>query len=201
MPHRHAVDELLLAERQRAKRFREQLYRLDADRRFARARAKQRPAHSDDIIDVEQVEGGVGLVAELVLLEIELDPTRVVGQMCERRLAVRAPGDESARNAHGLGLGMFTRRRQRHGVRRPVRARVAVGERGHAPLGERLELLASRPLDEVQRVGHAAALPEPPVCVRYVSMNGSMSPSMTRCTSGILSSVRWSFTIVYGWKT
>ncbi len=32
-------------------------------------------------------------------------------------------------------------------------------------------------------------------------MNGSRSPSITFCTSGILSSVRWSFTMVYGWNT
>ena len=32
-------------------------------------------------------------------------------------------------------------------------------------------------------------------------MNGSRSPSITRCTSPTFSSVRWSFTMVYGWKT
>ena len=32
-------------------------------------------------------------------------------------------------------------------------------------------------------------------------MNGSMPPTITFWTSGIFNSVRWSLTIVYGWKT
>ena len=42
-------------------------------------------------------------------------------------------------------------------------------------------------------LGHAALLPKR---LRYASMNASRSPSMTRCTSPSLSSVRWSLTMV-----
>src|SRR5207237_1082682 len=63
------------------------------------------------------------------------------------------------------------------------------------PLHELGQLLAARRLDEA---GHAACLPKR---LRYASMNGSRSPSITFCTSATLSSVRWSLTIVYGWNT
>ncbi len=39
------------------------------------------------------------------------------------------------------------------------------------------------------------------LCRRYASTKGSRSPSMTRWTSRISRSVRWSLTRVYGWKT
>ena len=32
-------------------------------------------------------------------------------------------------------------------------------------------------------------------------LNESIAPSITFCTSAILSSVRWSLTMVYGWNT
>jgi len=48
------------------------------------------------------------------------------------------------------------------------------------------QFLSARLLDEVQIVAHAAG----PLRVRYASMNGSMPPSITFCTSGIFSSVR-----------
>ena len=53
----------------------------------------------------------------------------------------------------------------------------------------------------------APALPQPfscaltAFCFRYASMNGWMCPSITACTFDVCSSVRWSFTIVYGWNT
>src|SRR2546426_6447959 len=66
----------------------------------------------------------------------------------------------------------------------------AIGERRYAPLHELRELLAPRRLDEAR---HAALLPKR---LRYASMKGSMSPSITFWTSATFSSVRWSFTMV-----
>src|SRR5260370_37535294 len=79
-------------------------------------------------------------------------------------------------------------------ARRPG-AREAVGVRCDAPLHELRQLLAPRHLDEA---GHAALLPNR---LRYASMRGSRSPSITRCTSVVFNSVRGSFTIVDGWNT
>ena len=94
---------------------------------------------------------------------------------------------------------------QRQGVSRPVRAGEAVGKRRHAPRLERLELLAARLHHEIGVVvlglAHRALPEEPfplPCCLMYASMKGSIAPSITLCTSVILSSVRWSLTIVYG---
>src|SRR6266571_5181429 len=70
-----------------------------------------------------------------------------------------------------------------------------IGERDDAALHQLGELLAPRRLDEA---GHAACLPKR---FRYASMNGSRSPSITFWTSATFSSVRWSFTMVYGWNT
>src|SRR6266516_2004758 len=65
-----------------------------------------------------------------------------------------------------------------------------IGERDDAALYELGELLPPRRLHEA---GHAALLPKR---LRYASMNGSKSPSITRWTSATFSSVRWSFTMV-----
>ena len=54
VPHDLAVDDLFLAERQRTQRLGEHLDRVDAHRHFAGARAEERPAHADDVADVEQ---------------------------------------------------------------------------------------------------------------------------------------------------
>ena len=56
--------------------------------------------------------------------------------------------------------------------------------------GGQEQLFSARLEDEVQILGHAAAVVDSPVCLRYASMNGSIAPSITFCTSGILSSVR-----------
>src|SRR2546428_172382 len=65
-----------------------------------------------------------------------------------------------------------------------------IGERDDAAPYELGELLPPRRLDEA---GHAAL---PPKRLRYASMNGSKSPSITLWTSATFSSVRWSFTMV-----
>src|SRR5256885_11308453 len=119
--------------------------------------------------------------------------------MREHSLAVRAPGDNSPRQ-----------RNRRPGVAIPHQGECsfsgllsieAVGVRSDASRLQGFQFLAPRLENEVQLFGHAAAVVDSPVCFRYASMNGSIAPSITFCTSGILSSVRWSFTIVYGWNT
>src|SRR6185437_460866 len=202
--HRRAVDGFLLAERQWSERLGEQLDLRHPHRHFARAGPKERAARANHIADVEQIEQRVPFVAELVLLEVELDAAAVVGNMGECGLAVGAPGHDAAGHAHGLALVVHPLWQQRHRICRAMRAVESITERLDTARFERLELLSPSALYEVQVLvrAHAAALPGGvPSCDRYASMNGSMSPSMTRCTSGILSSVRWSFTIVYGWKT
>ena len=87
---------------------------------------------------------------------------------------------------HG-GVGFpkpLERRLDRAGAIEPV------GERDDAALYELGQLLPPRRLDEAS---HAALLPKR---LRYASMNGSRSPSITFWTSATFSSVRWSFTMV-----
>jgi hypothetical protein len=204
------VHHLLLAERQRPQRLREELHRFGANRDLARARPEERSADADDVADVEQVEQREAVVAEHVAPEIQLEAALLVGEVSERRLAVPALRDEPPRDAHGRSL-LVPRAIAEGGerLRRRVRAVEGVGERRDAARLERRQLLAPRPQHEVEVVARvrrrttvvAHAEFASVTCFRYASTNGSMSPSITRCTSGILSSVRWSFTIVYGWKT
>src|ERR1700755_457279 len=74
--------------------------------------------------------------------------------MCERRLAVRAPGDDTSRNAHRLAFFLFLRRLQRDRIGREVRPIEGVRKWRDAPRLERLQLRTTRALDEVQIVGH-----------------------------------------------
>ncbi len=132
-------------------------------------------------------------------------PARAVLQMEEGRLALRAhahdaPGDGDGRPivAHGVVVG------GQH-LGGGVAPLVPVGEGRYALGLERRALLAAGGLDEravvvaLAPVGAHAALP--PKRLRYAWMKASRSPSMTRWTSPTLTSVRWSLTIVYGWKT
>ena len=170
---------------------------------LARARAKQRARHADDVADVEQLERAVRVVAQLVLAEVELDAADVVGEMRERRLAVRAtprsgprprpPGPSRPRVAVERASASAAR----------VRAVEAVRERRDARAPRARASFSRRAaLDEVRAPRRSRALPPrahaalPPIRFRYASMNGSMSPSITFCTSGIFSSVRWSLTMV-----
>ena len=63
--NRHAVHDLLLPERQRAKRLRQQLHLGHPHRHFAGARSEQRARDADHVADVEQIERRVRLVAQL----------------------------------------------------------------------------------------------------------------------------------------
>ena len=82
-----------------------------------------------------------------------------------------------------------------HRLRRVTRPLEPVGERGDAAFHEFLKLFLPRRFYET---AHAAL---PPGRFRNASMNGSISPSITLCTSVTFRSVRWSFTMVYGWNT
>jgi len=202
MTHRHAVDNLFLAIRQGTERLREHLHRGDANGDLARARAHERAAHADDVTDVEEVEARECLLSQLVLSEVQLDATTAIGEMGERRLAVATPRDQSSSDAHRCAAVVLTLRERLGRSRRGVCTVVAVRERRHASAYQRVELIPPRLLNEVQLVGHAGSpVFTPPVSLRNASMNGSIPPSITFCTSGILSSVRWSLTIVYGWNT
>ena len=119
--------------------------------------------------------------------------------MREGRLAVRPPRHDPSSDAHRWAFSGVPDQRVR--LRGRVLAVEAVGVRRYPRRLQGFEFLASRLENEVQFLGHAAAVVEPPPCLRYASMNGSIPPSITFWTSGIFSSVRWSLTIVYGWKT
>ena len=146
------------------------------------------------VAEVQQLQQLVRLLAEVVQLEVELEAPGRVGQVREGRLAVRPEGHEAAGDGHRRPLAGGRQRGQRLGRR--VRAREPVGERLHAAAAQLGQLVAPRQLHEgaLRRLlAHRAVRPNR---LRYASMNGSMSPSITRCTSPTLSSVRWSLTIV-----
>ncbi len=116
---------------------------------------KSGPVTPIDVADVEQLERRVDLLAQRVLLEVQLNPPALVGEVRERRLPVRAPRDDAPRHADDVALALLIRRMQAHRVGRGVRAVEPVRERLHAACDERVELLAPRATDEVRLVAHA----------------------------------------------
>lgn len=190
--HRPPIDELLLPERQGPERLREHRHALDLHRHLARPRAEERSRHADDVAEVKRRQYGETL-AKLVLPEVELDAARVIGEMGEDRLAVATPRHQPPRKPdHRARLRVTEEPGRRAGTMSSIEA---VRERRLARRLQRGELLAARLQHEVELLAHPS-LPGEPVCLRYASMKGSMAPSMTFCTSGIFSSVRWSLTIV-----
>ena len=111
------------------------------------------------VADVEQIENAVGVLSHEILLEVELHATALVGDVRERRLAMRPPRDDAPGDAHRLAFVVRALGMQRDGVGRGVRPIEAVRERRNAARDERVQLLASRALYKVQIVAHAAALP------------------------------------------
>src|SRR2546426_1127722 len=147
----------------------------------------QRARHTDHIAEVEQLHDLVLLGPDGVDLEVNLNLAGPVLEVSEGRLAHGAQQDEPPREAVDGRVRVaesLERRLDRAGAVEPV------GERDDAALYELGELLPPRRLDEA---GHAALLPKR---LRYASMNGSKSPSITLWTSATFSSVRWSFTMV-----
>src|SRR2546430_10207054 len=155
-------------------------------------RAKQWPLDPDHVPAVEQLHHLVRVGAEVVDLAIDLDPAARVFQMPEGRLPHRPEQHEPAREPVHRRVALTESLEGR--ARRP-RALEPVREARHATAHELGELFAPRRRDEAR---HAALLPN---CFKYASMKGSRSPSITFCTSVTFSSVRWSFTMVYGWNT
>ena len=185
---------VFLPERERPERLGQQRESRDAQRDLARTRLHQATLDAEMVAQIEQLNDAVLIRSQLIALEIELDLARRVLEMRERGLPVRPQRDESPSERMPRLVILAAVRRQRC-VRR--RATIeAIRERRDAALDELFQLLAPRGLD---KSGHYAALL--PKRFRNASMNGSRSPSMTLCTSLTFSSVRWSFTMVYGWKT
>ena len=130
---------------------------------------------------------------------------RLVGEMRERRLAVRAPRHHPPGDAHRPARPVV-RAFGSAAIAPPMRRACArTGTRtARCPPPPSASSLARRSRRTKLRssAAHArAAARSRRACRRYASMNGSIPPSITFCTSGILSSVRWSLTIVYGWNT
>src|SRR6266849_5789855 len=145
---------VLLAERQRAQRLREQGETLHPDGDLARLGAKQRALHADDIPEVEQLHHLVLLGPDGVDLEVDLNLAGAVLDVPEGGLAHRAQQDEPPRqpmDRWGVLVDMLERPSDRARTVEPV------GKRRDAALYQLGELLAPRRLDEA---GHAALLPK-----------------------------------------
>ena len=118
--------------------------------------------------------------------------------MRENSLTMTAPGDNPPCDAHRLPF-LLSLGKKRHGLRRLMRPIKAVGERRYATRDESVELIAPRLHHKIQVVPLVGLLflahefppgVAAPNCLRYSSMNGSIAPSITFCTSLIFSSVR-----------
>lgn len=147
-----------------------------------------------DVTQIEVRQHCERAFTQLILSEIELDLSSRIGKMSERRLAMRSPGNDAARQGHNRTF--IAASHQSMSSLSGVLAIKAVCVRRYASRLQGFQFFAPRLEDKVELLGHAAAVVESPVCFRYASMNGSIAPSMTFWTSGIFSSVRWSLTIV-----
>src|SRR5438876_7848933 len=142
---------VLLAERQRAERLRQQRQPLHADGDLARLRLEQRTLDADQVAEGKQAEQLVRVGTELVLLEVELDPARLIGEVRERRLAVGAQRHEPPGEPVQRRVPLAESLERRSGGPGAIEA---IGERRYAPLHELRELLAPRRLrSEERRVG------------------------------------------------
>jgi len=194
--HDFTVYDFFLAERKRAQRFCKKLEALDTNCGLTSSCSKQRTRNTDDIAKIEMLEHREAIFAEMILSEVQLDSSARIGEVREHGLAVCAPRNNATRDGY-VRTFLFTRPCSRH-VGQRFRSGAIAGIRIREGLDgsalQRIELIASCLQYKVEIVGHAGPLN----LFKYASMNGSIPPSMTFWTSGILSSVRWSFTIVYG---
>ena len=73
---------------------------MDADGEFAHPGEEGRPLDADDVADVELLEQGERLVADLALADEELDLAGAVAQIGEDRLAHAAAGGQPSGDGH-----------------------------------------------------------------------------------------------------
>ncbi len=213
--HELTVDNLLLAQRQRTKGLGQQLHVRDLHGGLAGTRAHHGPAHPHPVAKIVLAELCEEGLADVVLAEVELHTAVHIGEMCKGGLPLTAPRHEASGHRH-LGP-LFRGPQRRDGVGCGVGAIEGIAERFHSGGAQAIELLATRLHHEIELLPRRRALlrlcrrlpvlrigtHDTPPCallslsaLRYAWINGSMSPSMTFWTSAILSSVRWSLTIV-----
>ena len=125
-----------------------------------------------------------------VLLEVELDAPAVVGEVRERRLSVRAPRHDAAGDAHGLALVLlpFRLKRDRRGAPWCVRSNEYANgamprSTSASSFSRRARWTKFRSSLTPRRSRFRDGVPSDE---RYASINGSMSPSMTRLHVGNL---------------
>jgi hypothetical protein len=58
------------------------------------------PDNTDEVAKIELMKQRESIVAQLILSEVELDSSRRIGKMRKCRLPMRAPCDNSSRNAN-----------------------------------------------------------------------------------------------------
>src|SRR5882762_5520038 len=181
------VDLFFLAEWQRPERFGQYLDSSHPHCDFTGPSSEQRAVYTDDVAKIEMREQRIHLLAQLILLEVELNLSGGVGKVRKGRLAVRPPGYNPASQAYrGPLLPAEEQLRLNSGMLAIETVRV----RRNTSRFESLELFATGLKDKIHLVGHAAAVVELPPCFILASMNGSIPPSITFWTSGIFSSVR-----------
>src|SRR5690606_2976839 len=172
---------LLLAERQRPDRLREQLEVAHLHRHLAHARPEDAPLDTNPVADVEEVEKGEA-VAQVPAAEVELDATLAVREVREQRLAVRAQRDQPSAQADRTALPGLVQLPARLGSLEHRAGRccavgnvVAVGVWLDAGFTQGLELLQPVSDDAPCLLHHRYSSPyaaPAPYCFRYAVMNG-----------------------------
>ncbi len=184
---------LRLAAWKRPERLGEEFNGGHPDGDFPGPGAEELPVDADVVVQVEQLHQSPGS-AERVLPEVELEPPGNILDVGEGRLPLASVRHQAAGHrdvgaivAHGVVIG----RDGGGGGKRPLERVAKWLDPGGTEL---VELGAARLLHErAGLIRHAAV---PPAPFRYASMNSSMSPSITLCTSVSFNSVRWSLAIV-----
>ena len=186
--HRAVRRGLGLSARQGPEALRQELHHQRAHRDLAGFGPKERAGHPDVIVEVEEPRGLPSL-AELVLTEVKLDPAARVLEVGEHRPPLGPERHQPPRDGDHrprIAQRVVVERARLGGEVGPL---VAVGVGPHAAGLERRAVVPAGLLD-VGPLGGAAHAALPANRLRYACMNSSMSPSITRCTSVTLSSVR-----------
>ena len=102
LPRVEDLSLLLLHHRQRPDRLGEEVERLHRDRRLTGAGSDARAANADDVTQVEELEDLVGVFADVVLLEVELDLLAGILDVRERRLPHRTKREDPTGDRHRL---------------------------------------------------------------------------------------------------